>query len=935
VADRKITDLTALTTPATGDLIPIVDISEAAAADKNKKITVGELFKGVPDGTAAAPSVAFTGSGTDTGIYSPGVDQVAVATNGVGRVFVDANGDVSLPRASGGYMFQTGGSIRAGIRSNDNNELLFNRGTDSTEMVLTATGVGIGTTSPASALHVVTSGAGEIRHADGARTVSMGSTGTISYIGSVTPGNGLALYSANEEKARIDASGRLLVGASSAIQTSSNSLIQVASSTGGYYIAARSDTSVSTDNVIGGMRFYGNDSDGNYDECARIECAADGGHGDDNKQSRLAFFTTASGASSPTERMRITSAGRVGIGTASPQATLHLESSAGAQLRIKSGVGNAQIDLIAAGQTNPFYIYCNSSRNLVFQDNSAERARIDSSGRLLVGSSIGGDVNYGGGTGGFHLVNGNADPHLMIRRAGGNGSLTLVRSNGTVAAPTVVANNDVIGQIRFVPYDGTDYTLQCARISAEIDGTPGANDVPGRLTFSTTADGASTPTERMRITNAGFVGIGTASPGFPLHVQGSGVQEIAVGSTNAGGATIFLDGDANGDVSGGDYAYLRHNTDGNLDITNLKTGAIIFSGTGAIERARIDSSGRLGIGTSSVTNDANLDIQLSTVPATDTYAKLQLRSGNYGYIIKGGLKQGSGGQLHFDLNNNGSVSTQMVLDTGGRLGIGTTSPTVILQARNDTTTAYSQGTEPSTTTLVQNLDTTTAYTPAISQWQARGSTTTTSVWYAGNAGLNNAYSQSAFVIGNRTGASSYAERLRIAGDGTFITFSAGNGIVSAHSAAAGTSVQMFMGIHSRTSTTVGGTTSFQVWTNGNVQNTNNSYGAISDIKLKENIVDANSQWDDLKAVQVRKYSFKEETGNPTHTQIGVIAQELELVSPGLVYESPDRDEDGNDLGTVTKSVNYSVLYMKAVKALQEAMERIETLEAKVAALESV
>jgi hypothetical protein len=132
VADRKITDLTALTTPASADVLPIVDVSEAAAADKNKKITVGELFKGVPDGTAAAPaiafesddgngiflsttdtvgiatngssrmtvsttavtstlpvivpdgtaaapSVAFTGSGTDTGIYSPGVDQVAIS----------------------------------------------------------------------------------------------------------------------------------------------------------------------------------------------------------------------------------------------------------------------------------------------------------------------------------------------------------------------------------------------------------------------------------------------------------------------------------------------------------------------------------------------------------------------------------------------------------------------------------------------------------------------------------------------------------------------------------------------------------------------------------------------------------------------------------------------------------------------------------------
>jgi len=148
--------------------------------------------------------------------------------------------------------------------------------------------------------------------------------------------------------------------------------------------------------------------------------------------------------------------------------------------------------------------------------------------------------------------------------------------------------------------------------------------------------------------------------------------------------------------------------------------------------------------------------------------------------------------------------------------------------------------------------------------------------------------------------------------------------------AAGTTNKLFTGTYSATNTT-DGTVSFQVLTNGNVQNTNNSYGAISDAKLKENIVDASSQWDDLKALQVRNYNFKE---GQTHTQIGLIAQEVELVSPGLVSESPDRDEEGNDLGTVTKSVNYSVLYMKAVKALQEAMERIETLEAKVAALES-
>ena len=176
--------------------------------------------------------------------------------------------------------------------------------------------------------------------------------------------------------------------------------------------------------------------------------------------------------------------------------------------------------------------------------------------------------------------------------------------------------------------------------------------------------------------------------------------------------------------------------------------------------------------------------------------------------------------------------------------------------------------------------------------------------------------------------------MRIGADGrTNIFAGSGSVLEVANSNGAGTTNYIMIGRHSSASIN-GGTSSYVVYTNGNVQNTNNSYGSLSDAKLKENIVDAASQWLDIKALQVRKYNFKEETGQQTHTQIGLIAQEVELVSPGLVSEAPDRDEDGNDLGTVTKSVNYSVLYMKAVKALQEAMGRIETLGAKVAALEA-
>jgi hypothetical protein len=179
------------------------------------------------------------------------------------------------------------------------------------------------------------------------------------------------------------------------------------------------------------------------------------------------------------------------------------------------------------------------------------------------------------------------------------------------------------------------------------------------------------------------------------------------------------------------------------------------------------------------------------------------------------------------------------------------------------------------------------------------------------------------------------DKLRVRDDGdtaVYTTRTDGTCIQADSSGAANTTAITFAGKHSSTGVHTG-TLSFKVTTNGNVTNTNNSYGSLSDIKLKENIVDAGSQWDDLKAIQVRNYNFKEETGHQTHTQLGVIAQEIELVSPGLVTETPDRDDDNNDLGTTTKSVNYSVLYMKSVKALQEAMERIEQLETRVAQLE--
>ena len=134
---------------------------------------------------------------------------------------------------------------------------------------------------------------------------------------------------------------------------------------------------------------------------------------------------------------------------------------------------------------------------------------------------------------------------------------------------------------------------------------------------------------------------------------------------------------------------------------------------------------------------------------------------------------------------------------------------------------------------------------------------------------------------------------------------------------------------------------FYVRSNGNAQNTNNSYGAISDIKLKENISDATPKLNDLLTVKIRNYNLI----GDDKKQIGVIAQELEEIFPSMIDESKDTenrevtDEEGNvtteivDLGTTTKSVKYSVFTPMLIKAIQEQQTIIEDLKARIETLE--
>jgi hypothetical protein len=625
MATTKITDLTAYTDPVNTDVLPIVDVT----SDVTKKVSIANVMKNASLGTAALPGIAFDGD-PNTGIYSPGADQVAISTNGTGRLFVASDGKV-----------------------------------------------GVGTASPATAVHISGSGTQRLRitgtgTANAILTLDAPSTfaNYIEYGASAsTP---LVFYdvAAAAERARFDTSGRLGLGTSTA---------------GAVF------------HVKGGNNNVCNiDNDGSqYTNISLLNNGTEKGaiYWDNTNT----LFTLGSNAASSqvvfrasnAERMRLTSTG-LGIGT-TPSTLLHLKTAntTGDEDLIQFSRGAYEAgkiqrsagDLKISGQNNLYLQadYTNSlgpaDSNIVFTIDGGEAARIDSNKRLLVGTSSA-RSNFDGNTATplFQIEGVTAATASASVVRGANDTTGSTFNLGKTRAPavggnTVVSSGDQIGIVNFQAADGTNL-IDAASIQAQVDGTPGANDMPGRLVFSTTADGASSPTERMRIRSDG--------------------------------------------------------------------------------------------------------------------------------------------------------QTYWVAD----------SPTI--------------------------------------------GTYGTSIGRAGLPGLFETY--------------------RNAGSANSVINAGGN---------AGQVV---------------------VYGDGDLENTNNRYTGFSDIRLKQNIEDSGSQWDDIKNVRVRKYEL---ISDPSRRQIGVIAQELELTSPGLVVERGD-----DTTGEKHKSVAYSVLYMKAVKALQEAMERIEALEAKVAALEA-
>jgi hypothetical protein len=226
----------------------------------------------------------------------------------------------------------------------------------------------------------------------------------------------------------------------------------------------------------------------------------------DGSQNTMASFgaSTITLQTGNSPRLTIDSSGRVGIGTTTPATTLEVNgTSYVTDLLIRNNAGTPSLG------TSP-WLYSPASGALAIATNASERVRIDSSGRLLVGTSTA-RTNFNTGAEQSHIqlegTTFNTSNLSIVRNSANDGTaaLTLGKSrSATVNGNTVVVSGDPLGFINFEGADGTNM-VRGASITAQVDGTPGTNDMPGRLVFSTTADGASSPTERMRIRNDGHI----------------------------------------------------------------------------------------------------------------------------------------------------------------------------------------------------------------------------------------------------------------------------------------------------------------------------------------------------------------------------------------------------------------------------------------------
>lgn len=291
------------------------------------------------DGSVSAPGLAFA-SDLDTGFFRPSANQLAIATNGVERVEIGTSEVV----------FNDGGEdIDFRVEGDTEENLFFIDGGNEQIGIGGAPGTFVEINSAAPYVTIKNSTEEDLSGGRESKIIFEGeqSGGEISSLAEIEVShegtsddekgqiilkvNSGAEGSSPSERARIDSSGRLLVGTSSDITNNSNYIIQNVTTGGGSIALARNDTNVVANESMGRITWYGNDDDGTYQSAAQIECEADSSHAAGAKPSRLVFSTAVAGGAVPTERMRISSAGKLTVpgvysGTTTGGSAVYVES---------------------------------------------------------------------------------------------------------------------------------------------------------------------------------------------------------------------------------------------------------------------------------------------------------------------------------------------------------------------------------------------------------------------------------------------------------------------------------------------------------------------------------------------------------------------------------------------------------------------------------
>ena len=599
-----------------------------------------------------------------------------------------------------------------------------------------------------------------------------------------------------------------------------------------------------------------------------------------------------------TERMRIDSSGRVGIGVSSPAEMLDInEGSTATYIRMRNATSTT--GYIGYGTSA-------SATDMTFWTNGSKQVTLDGSGNVGIGTtSPSSKLEVSGKT---------------IVGSDSSNALEVFSSGDTEIAFSYSSKGNIYGKI--------------------IGDITQASPLAGDIAFQTATGG--TLSERMRIDSSGNVGIGTTAPGsyhslgsqLVVAASGDAGMTIASGTANDG-RIFFADGTSGSAESEGTIRY--DHSDNSMHFSTADT-----------VRLSLDSSGNVGIGTTSparilhVENDGLADLLLrdtssysaGTGPAVIFQGKDSGGTTTQFGAIYGVSNGSNSGQLTFETRNSGSSAERMRINPDGRIVVTAASTVSPNMEINRTALSSGEGVllnlECNNNSGTGNILRFTNDDPTITSGNYVGEIQ----FFSDDAGAPNSGIVAGFqvVSENSSGDSAFTwrtkgtERMRLDSSGNLLvgttttTVNTANFGTRISSGAAGY-LASYRDVNGSGVAVLFGGNAGQVYVrgDGDLENTNNNYGSISDERLKSDIVDASSQIDDIMAVQVRSYTLNE-TGA---THIGVVAQELEASGmSGLVKT----DDEG------MKSVKYSILYMKAIKALQEAVTRIETLEAEVAAL---